>query len=161
MPPRILTPWLTPELLARFHARVDTSGGPGACWPWTPPAKKGYGQISTEPNVLLLTHRIAYALRYGEPGALHVCHRCDNPPCCNPEHLFLGTLPDNYYDCVKKRRHTHGQRHPRAKLTDEQVREIRRLRALGARPVVLAAGFGVSQHTVSSICTLRSWKHLT
>jgi len=87
---------------AHFWERVDMSGGPDACWPWTGARHpSGYGGVSWRGG-RVNAHRVAYELAYGNPGKGFVCHHCDNPPCCNPAHLFLGTAQDNYRDSIAK-----------------------------------------------------------
>lgn len=119
---------LTDRLIRR--TRKDGSG----CILWMRYRNaKGYGSVGVagEPKQ---AHRIAYELFVGPiPPGLHVCHRCDNPPCCNPAHLFVGTNQDNMDDRVKKGRQARprGEDNPRAKLTMDQVREIRRRHAAG------------------------------
>lgn len=87
---------------------------------------------------------------------MHVCHRCDNPPCCNPDHLFLGTHVDNMADMVAKGRHhgwawyARGDEHPRQKLTNEQVAQIVAHRGWLTQ-VHLAAMFGVSKSLVAAL----------
>lgn len=91
----------------RYWARVDRSAGPDACWPWTGSTdRKGYGHVNRpklKPSPML-AHRYAWQLAHGDPGALCVLHRCDRPPCCNPAHLFLGTVADNNADMRAKGR---------------------------------------------------------
>lgn len=81
-------------------------GAPDECWPWQAARRRrGYGTFTVN-HRSLVSHRIAYQLATGEnPGDLFVCHTCDNPPCCNPAHLFLGTHRENMRDMVSKRRH--------------------------------------------------------
>ncbi len=97
-------------------------------------------------------------------SGLCVLHHCDNPPCCNPSHLFLGTHADNMRDKMEKGRHrfglNQGERHGNAKLTPERVRSMRMVRELGASYRQLADMFGVSHATVGHICTRKTWKHV-
>jgi hypothetical protein len=106
----------TPEQFsAAFWAKVDDSAGPDACWPWTGalfrPGPRGYGmnygRIKRNRRTLH-AHRVAWELAHGPTGELFVLHKCDNPPCCNPAHLFLGTAADNMADKVRKGRHRWG-----------------------------------------------------
>jgi hypothetical protein len=96
-------PRLRLPLSYRFWNLVD-KGEPDACWEWTG-KKDSYGRFKIVGNVLGTASRIAYILTYGmfDP-ALEVCHRCDNPPCCNPAHLFLGTHSENMRDASAKGR---------------------------------------------------------
>jgi hypothetical protein len=91
----------------RFWARVDSSGGLWGCWPWMGARERnGYGQLGN--RILrkhLKAHRVAYELAVGPiPEGFLVCHACDNPPCCNPSHLFVGTGADNTHDMIAKGR---------------------------------------------------------
>lgn len=89
----------------RFWERVDRSGGPGACHPWTrAKTPRGYGAVTWH-NRSQRAHRMAWIITYGPiPAGLNVLHRCDNPPCCNSAHLFLGTAADNNADMRAKGR---------------------------------------------------------
>lgn len=93
----------------KFWSRVDRSGGPSACWPWMgAKERKGYGHISCTAGQVR-AHRAAWALVSPDPPLtkdVHVLHRCDNPPCCNPAHLWTGTNQDNVNDCKGKGRNT-------------------------------------------------------
>lgn len=103
------------SLACRFWSKVDKSAGVDACWPWTAKSKHkaGYGVISVD-GKRNVSHRVAWELARGEiPPGMHVCHKCDNPPCCNPSHYFLGTPADNVLDMVDKGRHgTKGKKLP-------------------------------------------------
>ena len=86
-----------------FDERVDRSAGPGACWPWTGPRHSaGYGLFRRQ-----YAHRLALESALGRPlgSGMEACHSCDNPPCCNPAHLFEGTHQDNVRDMAAKGRH--------------------------------------------------------
>ena len=162
----------------RLWAKVDRSGGPDACWPWighrSPP---GYGQISQRNGSggwrKIGTHRAALELSLGRPllSGESACHRCDNPPCCNPAHLFVGTQRENAADAKTKGRIRSGDRHgsrlhperilrgeaqPNAKLTTTQVEEIRRRHRPGLNQP-LAKEFGVNESTIRSIIQHKTW----
>jgi hypothetical protein len=94
------------EIADRLWARV-TIAGPDECWPWQERSRlrEGYGKMYVAGRVLP-AHRIVWTLVNGPvPVGLFVLHRCDNPPCCNPAHLFLGTKADNTHDMIAKGRH--------------------------------------------------------
>lgn len=138
-----------PGLARRLEAGLEKSG---ECWIWTKFRNhKGYGQIGVR-DTLNMAHRVAYCIAHGASfesiQGKFVCHKCDNPPCCNPDHLFLGTAADNSRDMSSKGRHRvpmlRGEDHPMAKLTRHDVAVIRSLG--GSVPQRnLARQFGVSQ----------------
>ena len=114
-------------------------------------------------------HRATYEAFIGHvPDGLFVCHHCDVPACCNPDHLFIGTNADNMADCKSKGRnsqpprnlHVVGGVHPLAKLTTDNVVEIRRLAASGVMQKDLAAQYGVSQTSMSKIISGKRWRHV-
>lgn len=150
-----------PPLEDRFRTGVDMRG-PDDCWPWTKGCLPGgYGALWDGGNNRG-THRIAWELANGPiPDGLWVLHRCDNPPCCNPAHLFLGTQAENDADRTAKGRSTRGDRHPYAKLNSETVREIRQRFADGTRVRDLAAEYGVSPTTLWYAAKGKTWKHVT
>jgi HNH endonuclease len=120
----------------RFMEKLDTSGGLFACWPWRGViTNTGYGKFNLDGR-MVLAHRVAYTLLVGPIGVgLEVCHACDNPPCCNPAHLWTGTPTDNRRDCLVKGRH--GARYSR--LTPEAIEAIR---ASDQPSEVLASQYG-------------------
>lgn len=156
----------------RFYARCDRSGD---CWEWTAGRNShGYGAIRFMGR-LRGAHVVSWILHRGDvPSGMFVCHRCDNRACVNPDHLFLGTPKDNSQDMSKKGRGSdfparHPELYPRgervntAKLTAEQVAEIRRLYGPrgqgGLTQMQLAEAFGITQSQVSAIVRRKSWKH--
>src|SRR5262245_25727439 len=118
--------------MERFWNKVDKKSD-NECWEWkSARTKRGYGKWTFE-NKTMNAHRFAYQLIHSpQPSNLYVCHKCDNPPCCNPSHLFLGTPLENIRDMISKDRRVIGKHvgkkgpaNPSAKLTWQQVREIR------------------------------------
>jgi hypothetical protein len=151
---------------ADFWKRVDRSGGPNACHPWTgrckPPSNGmqfGHGCYDHD-GTWDYASRYAFKLTKGEPVGF-VCHTCDFPPCCNPAHLYDGDAGTNARDCATRgRRNVQGERNPRAKLTDAQVVAIRaEPRILGYRQR-LAALYGVKPSTISAVVGGVNFKHL-
>lgn len=161
----------TPALRRRHGAKVDTSGGLFSCWPWTAAQDgRGYGIMRVAGHNVRAA-RIAWVLAVGPiPPGLHVLHRCDNPPCCNPSHLFLGTHADNMADMRAKgragntahpERAARGERHGSARLNATQVNAIRaRYAAGGISQPALAAEYGVHQATVWRIVRGLRWTHV-
>jgi hypothetical protein len=135
---------------------------PDACSEWPFPGNgHGYGRVTIEGQTGF-THRAAWELANGPiPPGLFVCHKCDNPPCFNPYHLFLGTSADNTRDMVNKGREPHGEGSSNARLTEAQVREIRRKyvkRSYGLRR--LSAEYKVSRSNIHHIVSGKRWKHV-
>lgn len=132
---------------------------------WLAPAQythhgRDYGRIVIGGRHFLL-HRLSWIFANGPiPAGMFVCHRCDNPPCINPEHLFLGTHADNLRDASRKGRMHPGERHGMHRLTERDVLETRRLLAEGVRGTVIAAKFGISKNTVYHVKKGRTWASL-
>jgi hypothetical protein len=145
-----------------FWSYVDQSGGLLACWPWMAGRDPGgYGQGPF--GWTRKAHREAYRLIHGEfDHALDVCHSCDNPPCCNPAHLWTGTRSDNILDARDKGRlnTARGSRSGQSKLTEDQVRAIRQRLARGESHRVIGRAFGVSGVAVHFIAAHKTWAHL-
>lgn len=150
------------DLTERFWARVQKGDG---CWLWTAATTShGYGVASWRGRVVM-AHRIAWELAYGEwPGSADVCHTCDNPPCCNPAHLFLGDAKSNAADMVAKGRGRNvplrGEANGHSRLTSDMVRSVRLDIALGVSAVRIARGFGCSPTTIRDIRSGRTWGHV-
>lgn len=135
----------------------------GPCWEWAGLRdKRGYGRISVQGRKMRSAHRIAYQSWVGDlTSDQHVCHKCDNPPCMNPEHLFAGDHLANMRDAVSKKRHAYGERQGHHKLTEQQVREIR-ARYIPRRVSYAALGveYGVSATAIRLAVIGRNWKHV-
>ena len=148
--------------LERFWTKVDKSGD---CWVWTAARNElGYGNFCNAERRTELAHRASWRLTYGPvPDEMNVLHRCDNPPCVRPDHLFLGTDADNVADMIAKgRQHrVDGERNGRAKLTDAQVAEIRAQYVPGkVRIVDLAEEYGVTfSHIWQIVAGLKRREH--
>lgn len=114
------------DFLSAFWSKVDVCGA-HECWPWMGGRlRKGYGHLNLR-YMSTTAHRVAYELSTGVelPDELEGCHTCDNPPCCNPSHIFPGTTKENAEDCSRKNRHNRVPSFGRRILTAEQVAEIR------------------------------------
>lgn len=148
--PQTLSEWLSSQVCI-----TET------CWIWTGGLVRGYG-AGTYQGRQGYAHRFAWEAEHGPiPAGMLVCHRCDNPPCVRPDHLFLGTNADNMADRNAKGRHSHGVSRPGAKLTDAAVLEIRARHLSGDNHPTLSASFGVSLTTISDILNGKKWGHVT
>ena len=147
----------------RFWARVRKGDG---CWEWAASRNAcGYGTVNVRmgEQAVRLAHRLAWVLVNGPiPDGLHVLHRCDNPPCCNPAHLFLGTHADNMRDAAEKGRTTilYGANNPQHKLSAETAALIVETYQSGERSSAsLASEYQVNRSTVMDIVRGKSRKH--
>jgi hypothetical protein len=155
-------------LASRFASKVRR-GGPDECWTWRGArTEDGYGRLFLSgggttglPQKMARAHRVAWELANGEiPAGLSVLHRCDNPPCCNVGHLFLGLQADNVKDMYQKRRNRNvgplGEAAPAAKLTADKVRQA----IAGPSSVAAAAAIGISYRHLRQLKTGARWAHL-
>jgi hypothetical protein len=149
----------------RFWEKVEILGNDD-CWLWKAGINrkyKGYGRFWINGSHVV-AHRVSWIFTYGPiENGLECLHKCDNPRCVNPNHLFLGTHMDNMVDMVNKKRYVSypGERCGKAKLKTEDVRNIRITYCAGnVSTYELARKFHVSQHTISSILHRQTWRHL-
>lgn len=147
----------------RLLKRIATTS-PNECWPWTGAViKKGWhGEWRNAAGEVELVHRAAWRLFKSQiPDGMCICHRCDNPICCNPSHLFLGTKSENLLDMWAKGRakpqRVFGEKHGMSKLTAELVLEIRSSKESG---VELARRLKLTPTTICDVRKRRSWKHI-
>jgi len=144
---------LSPLETACFWSRVTVLED-NDCWEWREHTDNGYGRFRGA-----RAPRVAYEFAKGPiPDGMLVRHTCDNPRCCNPFHLILGTNSDNMQDALARGRFAIGPRHGNTRLTQEQADYIRQ-NPDGLTGKALAAQFGIAQSTVSYIRSGRSWKH--
>lgn len=152
-------------LSERFWEKVKR-GAPDECWEWqAAKTEKGYGRLTSGRKNHLKAHRVAFALANGGTvdDDTNVLHRCDNPPCCNPAHLFAGTRRDNTQDMIRKGRnspppHYFGAKHPATKFDETVARSI----ISDTRKIAeIAADYDVSHMTIYRIKHRKSWKLLT
>jgi hypothetical protein len=156
------------ELTDAFWSKVDKTGD---CWVWQgTKTTRGYG-IKIIDHRSFYTHRLVWEVFNGRPipEGMEICHRCDNPPCCNPEHLFVGTHNDNMQDAINKRRlNNSGENNGRHKLTLTQVKEIKECYIHTPRGGVshgkknsqasLANLYDVTRYAIRAIVNGKSWK---
>jgi hypothetical protein len=156
-----------PPLQIRFWSKVDVRRG-NECWPWVAAMRnksEGYGAFwldgrhQPSNRVALLLSGIKVA------DGMVCCHRCDNPSCCNPAHIFVGTPKQNNDDKLKKDRDCKGSKSPNAKLTESDVAFIRSFKPAGVKrmksglPAQLAEQFGITKQYVSEVCAT-GWRHV-
>lgn len=160
-----MTILVRPSMEDHFHHLLMRSR-PGDCILWPDAkSKKGYGvvRINGKPQY---AHRVSWTIFRGPiPDGMHVLHHCDNPPCIRPSHLFLGDDLANQRDSIAKGRHSkpplfRGAEHKLARLTDEDVRQIRALHKRGASQTDLAKRFEVSLSSVHRIVHNQTWRHV-
>jgi len=133
-------------------------------WPYSKGGQMGYGRIYLPTKQMDYTHRQSWKQRRGEiPYGLQVLHTCDNPPCFNPRHLFLGTCKDNAEDAANKKRTCIGEKNAMSKLSELEVLSIRELYHHGVRglgQIEMARKFGVTKITIRKIIKRITWRHI-
>ncbi len=151
---------ITDDAVAKFWAKV-VRGSADECWLWMHCRNAaGYGRVAFS-GCTRLAHRVAYEITFGPVAPrVFVCHRCDQPPCVNPAHLFVGTHEDNMIDMCAKGRSLHGERQNFARFTSAQVLEIRQRRAMGETLDSIARAFDTCFSNISLICARKRWRHL-
>jgi hypothetical protein len=159
---------MTNKDVQRFWSKVNKDGPVpahcpelGPCWPWTgTDAGAGYGTIKID-GKMVLVHRFAYQLTHGPiPPTVNVLHRCDLKLCCRDSHHFTGDHAANVADKVAKGRQYHptGSLNTMSKLTEADAQRIRDMRNEGRLQREIMKEFGISQASVSTICSGKSWK---
>lgn len=146
----------------RFWSKVDIRSA-DECWEWQAfRTQHGYGRFTLPGDVSIQASRMSLAMVRPLAQGEVACHRCDNPPCVNPGHLFAGTQSVNALDSVAKgrARRATGERNASAKLTDEQVRAIRTAPHYWGIYSELGRLYGVADNTIRYIRTGRKWRHV-
>lgn len=144
---------ITKELIVS-RCKTDPISG---CWIWQGSRHEfGYGTMS-ERNKPVKVHQRIYELCVGPRNGLCVLHRCDNPPCCNPDHLFLGTRLDNVRDCISKGRFPVGHRNAMSKLSPSNVAKIRNS---NLPELTLAKRFGVNRSIINRVRNRKTYREL-
>ena len=159
---------MTQDRIDKFWSYIDKKES-DQCWVWTgAKSTAGYGVFLAKPGrVYISSHRIAFALSRNQEPKNCICHTCDNPPCCNPDHLFDGSDQDNSFDMWRKGRANNYQQ----KLTPAKVLEIRQLYPLPQdgkhRPLrqspsysETAKKYGVKLLTIYNVANFKTWRHV-
>lgn len=151
---------LTPDFWKKFWSKVRFTE---TCWLWTTESGipwTDYGRIQFECQDYRAP-TLSYEYFYGRaPEGLEICHRCDNPPCVNPEHLFVGTHAQNIADAVAKGRALRGSRNGKTNLTEDDVLTIRALHVERVSGCAIARWYGVDPTTIYKILWRKRWGHV-
>lgn len=162
-------PVLSQKYIDRFWSNVAITANIEKCWVWNMSGdRRGYGTMIIQENKKdksLRAHRLAYFIYYGiDPYPFLILHKCDNPSCCNPHHLTLGTTKENTLDMMKKGRGTKqfedGEKHPNAKLTVEIVQKLKEAYASGVTQRQLSIDYSINQSAVSRAINGKRWKSI-
>jgi len=150
-------------MIARFWSKVDV-GSRKRCWPWKGSLDThGYGSFTIGKRKVIASRFAWQFVNQKRLCDLLACHHCDNRKCCNPNHIYPGTRFDNARDAAERgglrNVNLKGSSNPRAKLTEDDVDEIRHLLSVGVSQVDIASSFNVSTSLISDICTGKKWSH--
>lgn len=162
--------WATPARSVHSFSRRYIEEPNSGCFLWLGQvnrSKPNYAQaVASYNGTVMAAAKVSWMLHHGPvPDGMCVCHRCDNPMCVNPDHLFLGTRRDNTQDMIRKGRQRspfdtrRGEAHPRAKLNDDLVKKIRA--AAGQPAMQISRDLGVSVHNVRSVLQFKVWRHVS
>jgi HNH endonuclease len=155
--------WTKERLKSFVEERIFYS--PDGCWYWTGYLNDaGYGVIDLNRRGIrkvLRATRVYYEIKKGPiPDGYHICHRCDNPACVNPDHLFAGTREENMLDMINKGRSPKGSKHGNAILKESDIADIRNLISKGFSMDEIAVKFNVSATAIYDIKAKRTWSHI-
>lgn len=155
---------LSEDVIARFWSKVKI-GSPDECWEWQAHRNnKGYGVLGIKRDIFL-AHRISWAIKFGDLKGKCALHKCDNPACVNPNHLFSGTMKENMDDKMAKGRYKKGitpkgMSNYLAKLKDADIPIIREMCDAGISTHVIGAKFGVTSKTIWAVGKRITWTHI-
>lgn len=157
-------PLIVDSDISRFWSKVELTSNPDKCWNWLAFKHRGYGKFAvTSSRTPVIATRIAYFITNNiDPFGKAVLHRCDNPSCVNPNHLFLGTNKDNTDDMFKKGRANppKGTTHWGSKVSEKMVIEIRKKYHNGVTQNELHLKYKIDQAQISRIIHHKAWKHI-
>jgi hypothetical protein len=162
----LLETYLETRDFEAFFKYVEPLMDDRGCWEWGGARNEhGYGQTAIKHYLQMKAHRLSWMIHHSIiADEVCVLHKCDNPPCVNPDHLFIGTKKDNMQDCSRKGRVRYilrrGESNECAKLTDKKVAEARRLYASGDSLRSVAQRYGVNSKTMSRAIHGLQWAHV-
>lgn len=153
-----------------FWLKIE-KGLPDQCWPWKGGGSNGYGAFSLMVSDglyrnFMATRLVLFFTTLLYPLDMQALHTCDNPSCCNPNHLYWGNQKQNIKDAIDRKRykgyfsqeHIYGDNHPNAKLTSKDVASIRHLHSIGVTNKELVTMFGVNKQNISMIVRGKAWR---